>query len=380
MNEDHYIEDTHDLYQNAPCGYITICNGGRILNANNTLLNWLDFKKDEVVGKKTFQDLLGMGEKIYFESHFMPLLQLQEEVSEINLELRGNNNKRLPVLINAKKVQTDSGEQSLYRLSALDMTHRKKYESELIAARKEAEETTRLLKQVNENLESFANVASHDLKAPLSNISSIIYLIEDQNLIEPGSQAEELFGGIKKNISRMSGLIQELLEYSKMQQDPDSVDYELIDLNEVCNVVLEILDFEIQESAAVFHIPELPRVMGSKVQFESLILNLFTNSLKYRSEDTPVISITWEQIGSLYTFRITDNGIGFDPGKKKEIFEFMKTVHSKDYIEGTGIGLTICKRIVESHGGDIGAESEPGKGSTFWFTLPVVDDDDFSTI
>ncbi len=377
MIEGHHFEDTHDLYQNAPCGYITIGNDGRILNINNTLLSWLDFRKDEVVGKKTFQDLLGMGEKIYFESHFMPLLQLQEEVSEINMELRGNNESRLPVLINAKKVPASSDEQTRYRLSALDMTQRKKYEKELITARKEAEETTQLLKQVNENLESFVNVASHDLKTPLSNISSIIYLIEDQNLIEPGSQAEELFAGIKKNISRMTGLIHDLLEFSKIQNDPDSITYEPIDLNQACKEALDILDHEIQKTGAVFHIPELPPVMGSKVQFESLFLNLFTNALKYRSEAAPVVSVTWEQTGTFNTIRITDNGTGFDPGKKDEIFEFMKRVHSKDYIEGTGIGLTICKRVVENHGGCIGAESEPGKGSTFWFTLPVVDEDEF---
>lgn len=371
-----FIEDTDDLYQNAPCGYITIRKDGHILNANQTLLTWLDFRIEELVGEKSIQDLLSIGDKIYFETHYMPLLQLQEEVSEITVELNGNCGKRLPVLINAKKVALKTDDEPVYRISALDMSLRKKYEKELITARKEAEETAQLLRQSNENLENFTIAVSHDLKAPVSNIFSIIYLLEDQNLVEPDSQAEEFITEIKKNTSRMNRVIQDLLEFSKINNESDSDNFESVDLNEVCREALDALKNEIQQNGATFQISELPTVLGSKTQFESLFQNLFFNALKYRSEAPPEIEVSREQTGAFCTINVKDNGVGINPSDQDDIFEFMKRSNTKTSVEGTGIGLTVCRQIVENHGGRIGVNSEPGKGSTFYFTLPVFDGDD----
>lgn len=371
-----FIEDTDDLYQNAPCGYITIRKDGHILNANQTLLTWLDFRIEELVGEKSIQDLLSIGDKIYFETHYMPLLQLQEEVSEITVELNGNCGKRLPVLINAKKVALKTNNEPVYRVSALDMSLRKKYEKELITARKEAEETAQLLRQSNENLENFTNAVSHDLKTPVSNIFSIIYLLEDQNFVEPDSQAEEFITEIKKNTSRMNRMIQDLLEISKINNESDSDNFEPVDLNEACREALDALKNEIQQNGATFQISELPTVLGSKTQFESLFQNLFSNALKYRSEAPPEIEVSREQTGAFCTINVKDNGIGINPDEQDNIFEFMKRSNTKTSVEGTGIGLTVCRQIVENHGGRIGVNSEPGKGSTFYFTLPVFDGDD----
>jgi light-regulated signal transduction histidine kinase (bacteriophytochrome) len=346
---------------------------GEIINVNNTLLKWLDFERDEIVGQKFFPDLLGIGGKIYFESHLMPLLQMQGEVSEINLELIGKGTIQIPVLMNMKRVQRNSGDEPVYWISVLDITQRKHFERELIKAKKEAEETSLRLKQLNEELERFAYIASHDLQAPLTTISGIVDLIESKNLMVPGALSEKLFSMITSNTKRMKMMINDLLEYSKL--DDNSTGFEPVPLNEICRQALELMDAEIQQCQAVYHIPELPTVLGVKIQLVRLFQNLFSNALKYRSKAIPEVTVSWEKTENFYIIRVKDNGMGFEQEYEHKIFGFMERLHTNDAIPGTGIGLSSCKRIVEKHGGQIGVESSPGKGTTFYFTLPGMEKD-----
>jgi len=363
-----YIEHSEDLYQNAPCGYLSMQANGEIININNTLLTWLKLERDDVIDCKSFQDLLGMGGKIYFETHLMPLLQMQGEVKEINIELRGKDKTVVPVLINGTKVNVDI-DQAIYRLSIIDISQRKMYEKELLNARKEAEETNKRLKQINEELEHFAYTASHDLQAPLNNIASAVYLIELKKLIPPGDEIEELFSAIASNATRMRTMINDLLEYSKL--DGNSYDIESCSLEEICILAKEMLEDEIQKSGALFSYSDLPIIEGSKTQFLRLFLNLFSNAIKYRKQDeAPFIQVWSEKLRGFHTIYIKDNGIGFDQKHDKKIFQFMERLHSHDQIAGTGIGLSACKRIVEKYGGSIGVNSVTGEGSTFYFTLP----------
>lgn len=362
-----YTEHSEDLFQNAPCGYLSMQADGEIVNINNTLLTWLNFTRKEVINSKSFQDLLAIGGKMYFETHMMPLLQMQGEVREINIELKGKNKTVVPVLINGTKVQVNP-EHTIYRLSIIDISQRKMYEKELLKARKEAEDTNKRLIQINEELEHFAYTASHDLQAPLNNIASAVYLIKLKNLIQH-EETVELFSVIENNANRMRTMIYDLLEYSKL--DGSSSESESFSLEEVCVLAIEMLDDEIKKNGAEFNISDLPIIKGSKTQFIRLFLNFFSNAIKYRKKtDTPVIHVSCEKIRDYYTIYIKDNGIGFDQKHDKKIFQFMERLHSHDDIAGTGIGLSACKRIVEKHGGRIGVTSAPGQGSTFYFTLP----------
>lgn len=349
MKPSAYIEHTEDLYQNAPFGYLSILINGEIINVNNTLLKLLDFERDEIVRQKFFPDLLGIGGKIYFESHLMPLLQMQGEVSEINLELRGKGTIQIPVLINMKRIQRNSGDKPVYWISVLDITQRQHFEKELIKAKKEAEENSKRLKQLNEELERFAYIASHDLQAPLNTISGIVDLIERKNLMVPGAYSEKLFSLIISNTRRMKMMIYDLLEYSKIDEKP--TEFEPVPLNEICRQALELLDEEIQKNQAIYHIPELPMVVGVKIQLVRLFQNLFSNAIKYRSEGSPVVTVSWEKTETFYTIRVKDNGIGFKQEYEHKIFGFMERLHSNDTIPGTGIGLSSCKRIVEKMAG-----------------------------
>jgi PAS domain S-box-containing protein len=281
LKTDPYSENIEDLYQNAPCGYFSMLPGGMIISINNTLLKWLDYKREEVVYEMMLQDLLRAGGKIYFQTHLMPILQIEKEVSEINMELRGRGSIKIPALINAKK-EEDSDGQSFYLFSVLDITQRKLYENELIKARIEAEKKAERLRQVNEELERFANRASHDLQAPLNTLSGIVFLLEKKGLIIENEESEKLLNIIERNTKRMRTMIRDLLEHSKM--DSDSADFESVSLNMVCKEVIELLGDEIKNSGADFKISDLPEVKGIKSQLVSLFQNLFSNAIKYRSE------------------------------------------------------------------------------------------------
>lgn len=370
MKTDPYSENIEDLYQNAPCGYFSMLAGGMIISINNTLLKWLDFNREEVVYEMMFQDLLRAGGKIYLQTHLMPILQIDKEVSEINLELRGRGSIKIPALINAKKEETSDG-QSFYRFSVLDISQRKLYENELIKARKEAEKKAERLRQVNEELERFANRASHDLQAPLNTLSGIVFLLEKKGLIIENEESEKLLNIIDRNTRRMRNMIRDLLEHSKM--DSDSADFESVSLNEVCKEAVELLNDKVKSIGADFKISDLPEVKGIKSQLVSLFQNLFSNAIKYRSEKYPVITVGSEVAGDYCSISVSDNGMGFDQKYKDKIFEFMERLHSNDSIEGTGIGLSTCKRIAENHSWQIEAESELGEGSTFYLKIPVTE-------
>ncbi|MCC5915243.1 MAG: PAS domain S-box protein [Balneolaceae bacterium] len=363
-------ENIEDIYQNSPCGYLSVEANGSIISVNNTLTNWLGYEKSELEFEKRFQDLLSKGDEIYFQTHIIPLLQMHGEFYEINLTLRGKGSKEIPALINGKRVERP-GQPDTYWLSVLDITQRKLYEKELLMARKEAEAKAQKLEQINEELERFAYRASHDLQAPLNSLASILYLLEAKELIIQNETSEKLVGLIRGNARQMKMMIHDLLEFSKMD---GQLEYEPVSLNLALNRSIGALDKHIRESGAVIQASELPKVMGSETQLTTLFQNLLSNAIKYRSEEPPVISIDFEEEGEFYKIIVKDNGMGIDPEYHHRVFEFMERLHGKGEIAGTGIGLSTCKRIVENHGGEIGVESEEGKGSRFYFTVPVGDD------
>lgn len=368
MKAQPYIEDAEDLYQNAPFGYLSMRGDGKIVTINHTLLGWLGYTWDEVVQEKSFQDLLSMGGKIYFETHLMPLLQMQGEVSEINIELKTKGLAQLPTLVNARRITNGSGLQPVYRFSVLDISQRKLYELELKKAREMAEQSVQRLKQVNQELEQFAYTASHDLQAPLNTISGLMGLLEQNGHFPSGSQESKYFSLIKSNAHRMKLMIKDLLEYSKI--DGNVIYFEAVSLNEACETALEMMQDQVIKSNATFTIAEMPKICGDKIKLIRLFQNLFSNAIKYQSDAAPLVSVDVEDKIYEIIVSVKDNGMGIEMEYADQIFGFMKRLHSHDRIPGTGIGLSACKRIVEIHGGTIGVKSEPGKGSTFYFILP----------
>ncbi len=363
-------QNSNDIYQYALCGLLTINSQGEVLQVNKTLLEWLGYEKDLVVGKLNFRELLDVGGKIYFETHLMPLLQMQGGFREIQVDIKGAKGRKIPVLLNAIGDNEGRSDSSKYHITIVDITQRKHYESELLEARKEAELKTERLREINTDLERFAHVASHDLQAPLRTIVGMLSLVKKKGFVT--DESKKYFDLIETNARRMRMMVLDLLEYSRIDKETEKL--KPVDLNGVCSQAIEALGSSIDESSAEFQIDDLPKVAGSEIQLIRLFQNLFSNAVKYRSDAKPIIRVTAQAKGDFYAISVADNGIGFESENTERVFRFMERLHSKDEIEGTGIGLSSCKQIVKRHGGEIWANSSPGKGSTFTFTLPASED------
>lgn len=242
----------------------------------------------------------------------------------------------------------------------LDITDRKLAEAELTR-------TLNDLKRSNEELEQFAYVASHDLQEPLRMVSSFTQLLERRYKDQLDSDAKEYIHFAVDGAGRMQRLINDLLDYSRVTTRGKS--FGKIDLSEVLGQALINLRNIIQEANALITTEDLPFAFGDEGQIMRVFQNLLDNALKFKSDSVPRIHISAKIEDKLVTVSVSDNGIGIDPQYSDRIFVIFQRLHNKTEFPGTGIGLSICKRIIERHGGKIWLESEPGKGSTFYFTL-----------
>ena len=242
-----------------------------------------------------------------------------------------------------------------------------------ITERKTAEKTLKLkleeLTHSNEELEQFAYVSSHDLQEPLRMITSYLQLLQKRYQGNLDDKADKYINFAVDGASRMQNLINDLLELSRVStrsREPESTNCGFI-LDQALSNLRVIIK---EEKATVSHDP-LPEVIADSTQLVQVFQNLIANGIKFHREEAPKIHITAEKKASEWMFSVQDNGIGMAPQYSERIFEIFKRLNSRDRYPGTGIGLAICKKVVESHSGRIWAESELGKGSTFYFTLPI---------
>jgi two-component system, sensor histidine kinase and response regulator len=224
------------------------------------------------------------------------------------------------------------------------------------------------LARSNKELEQFAYVASHDLQEPLRMISAYTQLLSKKYSNDLDKEAMEFMGFTVNGVSRMQALVSDLLEYSRVGRG--NKELMPIDCDDILENVLNTFGTKIEESKAVITHELLPNVVGDELQFFQLFQNLIGNALKFRGDRDPRIAISAEEEGDYWIFSVKDNGIGIESNYSDRIFLIFQRLHSHDAYPGTGIGLAICKKIVEHHGGKIWFESQPGVGSTFYFTIP----------
>jgi signal transduction histidine kinase len=236
-------------------------------------------------------------------------------------------------------------------------------------AEKKLERTMEELKRSNQELEQFAYVASHDLQEPLRMVSSFTQLLKDQYEDKLDGSALEYINFAVDGAQRMQLLINDLLAYSRVTTKVD--EFEEIDLEKVLDEVLFNLELVIEDNQAVIFRESLPHIRADFGQLVRVFQNIIGNALKYRSEKSPQIHISVQMEDENWLFKVEDNGIGIELNYFEEIFKIFRRLHNRDEYNGTGIGLAITKRIIERHGGNIWVESEPGKGSTFYFTIPL---------
>lgn len=224
------------------------------------------------------------------------------------------------------------------------------------------------LKKLNKELERFTSIASHDLKSPLISISSFSELIREKTNPLHDEELNEYLTYVENAAKRLRNLIDDLLSYARLSQT--SSNFAPVDSNQVLDEVLGNLSGEIEASQAKIDCPKLPQVPGNRIQLVQLWQNLLGNAIKYRGVRAPLVKVQYEDKMQEWLFSVSDNGIGFAMEHSEKIFQEFQRLHGSGKYSGTGLGLPICKNIVEKHGGKIWAKSEPDKGSTFFFTIP----------
>jgi chemotaxis family two-component system sensor kinase Cph1 len=225
------------------------------------------------------------------------------------------------------------------------------------------------LTRSNAELEQFSYVASHDLQAPLSTIAGYAQLLEKRCHNQLDAQGNKFIRNIVNSCGRMQALIDDLLEYSRVGRSEKPFD--VIDCNLVFEDACANLQLAIRQDQASVTRGDLPRVRGDSFQLLQLFQNLIGNAIKYRSSEAPMVHVGASRQGDSWVFSVQDNGIGIAEQYHPRIFQLFQRLHSQKQYSGTGIGLAICQRIVERHGGRLWVESEPNRGSTFYFSIPI---------
>jgi signal transduction histidine kinase len=286
---------------------------------------------------------------------------------EIVQDIPSLGEKRV-MLLNAQKLWREGNNSELLLLAIEDVTNRQRAKEEIENALAESKRHAKELERSNEDLKQFAHIASHDLKSPLQTVLQFTQLLERKYKHQFDEEASSYFGFIAGGVERMRTLINDLLRYSQVStaKAPTSGP---IASEASLEVALVNLQADITDRGAVITHDELPILPVDPTQLLQLFQNLIGNALHYRSDDQPHVHVSAVRQGAFWLFSVRDNGVGIEPEYHETIFEPFKRLHGSER-PGSGIGLAICKRIVERYGGRIWVHSAVDKGSTFYFTLP----------
>ena len=251
-------------------------------------------------------------------------------------------------------------------VSHLDITARRRAEEAVLQRAAELDALARSLKQTNQELDQFAYITSHDLRAPLRGIANLSSWIEEDmgdKFTAEGHKQMELLRG---RVHRMEAMIDGILEYSRVGRV--KAQHRTIDVSEVIAEAIDLLDPPSHITIAIA--PGMPRMIGDRLALQQVFMNLIGNAIKYNDKSEGRVSIACRDVGAAYEFSVADNGPGIERQYHEKIFVIFQTLQPRDKVEGTGVGLSLVKKIVEHAGGCVTIESEPGKGATFRFTWP----------
>jgi len=334
---------------------------GKIQSWNRGAEQLFGYTADEVIGKPI--TIIIPPDRLHEELDILSQLQRGERVEHFETIRRHKDGSLLNISLMISPVRDAQGRVVAASKVARNITERMRQEKAL-------QEANEALTQSNEDLEQFAYSASHDLQEPLRMATAFSELLQSKFGGKLGGEGDEFIRYIVDASTRMQQLLHDLRAFtraSKLTQDqvPN------IDAGEVLRRSISNMKTAIDDSNAVITRGELPVVAIHEFQLEQLFQNIISNAIRYRSRTSPVIHIDAKCSDSKCTFSICDNGIGIDPRFKEQIFGIFQRLHTTADYPGTGMGLAICQRIVERRGGRIWVESEPERGSTFYFTLPM---------
>ena len=357
------LNEVSDLYNNAPCGYHSIDKDSYFVRINDAELSWLGYSREEIIGKKKFPDIITEESIKSFQKYF-PRFKECGEIYDLEFDMVRKDGSILPILLNATAITDSSGKYVMSRATTFDITERKENEKRLTKILED-------LRRSNEELRQFAYISSHDLQEPLRTIASFTQLLEKRYKSQLDEDADEFIDYIVDAAKRMKQQIEDLLEYSRVETQGN--EFKKVDSNYILNQALINLKSSIDENNAKITYDQLPPVLADSDQLRRVFQNIIGNALKYRKiNELPEIHISAEEAENPaeYIFSVSDNGIGIEEQYFDRIFRIFQRLHTRVKYQGTGIGLSIVKRVIERHNGHVWIESEYGVGSTFYFSLP----------
>lgn len=360
----------HKLLEAAPDGILFVESGGVIGLANARCSSMFGFEQSELIGSAVEMLVplslqakhVGLREAYFENARTRPM--------GINLELLAlcKDGSELPVEISLSpfRLEGRDGVVAIVR----DVTTLRRLARELKASNQKLTRTNLELQRSNEELEKFAYVASHDLQEPLRAVSNYVQLLKRRYANKLDREAGEYVEFAVEGVKRMQILIQDLLGYTRIGTRGNR--FTDIDCNEVLDEVLANLKVMSDASNAKVTHDALPTIYGDRTQLVQLFQNLIGNSLKFRRDmEDPIVHVGAEDLGDHWQFTVADNGIGIEPEYAEKVYVIFQRLNERDKFSGTGIGLAICKKIVERHNGAIWFESKPGEGTTFHVKLPA---------
>jgi len=367
-----------DLYDFAPLGYVTFDKDGLILEANLTAATLLGIERSRLI-KKPFSLYVVEPDRKVFHAHLGRALKTQEPQT-CEVRLRPKSGPAFYSRLGSIYVKDTTGT-GMCRTSIIDISSSKVAEEalqraveEIREARDEMEmrvqERTAELQRSNQALDDFASIASHDMQEPLRKVMAFGAMLKRKSFSSLGDEAQDYLDRMLKATLRMQSFLKGLLEYSRL--NVKAVPFKKVELSAVIQEVLSDLEFRIKKTGGEVQVSELPAIEADLIQMRQLFQNLIGNALKFQKEgEKPFIQVRYVPVeNSKCQIIFEDNGIGFEDQYTEKIFVPLQRLHGRSAYGGTGMGLAICRRIVERHKGSITAKSSPGHGATFIVTLP----------
>jgi PAS domain S-box-containing protein len=383
-------ERTHEIrWDEAPCGLFVASADGRFSHVNATFCKWLGYEASELLEVRCFQELLPIGARVFLQTHWAPLLQLQGSVSEVQLDFIRRDGTRVPMVLNAVRRQRNGEIED--EVAAFVATDRKLYERELLAARSTAEIAATDLKSADSRLRAlneelskehlrkdiFLATLAHELRNPLAPISNVVEVLSRvAGDPETGKWAVNILG---RQVAQLSHLIDDLLDVSRITQGKVVLRLGQLDLAETLRLAAETASpaiCAVNQTLAVDIATQPLFVQADRTRITQIAVNLLNNASKYSPAGAHIALRGWRDEDTA-VFEVSDNGIGIPPEKLVSIFEVFSQLPAvlEGSAGGLGIGLALVKNLVRLHGGTVAAHSDgPGQGSRFIVRLPLTEE------
>lgn len=360
--EERMSNKAQDLLETAPDAMVIVNESGTIQRMNAQATNIFGYQKEELLGQKIEQLIPQRfhGNHSQHRANYFKSPKIRPMGANLELFAKHKDGHEFPVEISLSPLKT--ARELLVSAAIRDITARKKTEQELHSFNHQ-------LQVKNKELEQFAYIASHDLQEPLRTVKSFVDLLNQHYAELLEGQGKHFLHFISQATNRMEELVVGLLNYSRIGQSKQKSP---VDCSELLREIKQDLASSISIAKATVHSKGLPQVEAYPTELRQLFQNLIVNAIKFREDKrAPMITIRAERKKDHFLFQVADNGIGIAPQHLERIFVIFQRLHPQSDYEGTGIGLALCQKIVELHGGSIWGQSTLGKGSTFFFTLPI---------